>query len=130
VKHVLFVLFAACGGGGGFPDGHMPDTADPGTFALSWTLTDMNANPLTCAAASATLVNVSVVDSATSAQYGGSFDCTLGTTVIGPLFTASYDITFEVLGAAGKIATAPEQTGVVTPDQTTQLDPIVFVIPS
>jgi len=130
VKALALTLLAACGGSGGFPDAPPPPSNVPGTFAVAWSLVDGNNQPITCAQANATSVNVGAVDEATSARFPSSFNCTLGDAASGALAAAIYDMDFSLLGGTSIIATAPAQLGVsIGANQTTQLTPIVFVVP-
>jgi hypothetical protein len=128
---LLPVLLCACGSGGGFPDAmKAPPPPDPGTFAMSWTLANGSGAPTTCAAASASTVNVSIVDEATAAQFSSTFDCGLAAAVSGSLPVGTYDLDFALDGVT-LITTAPEQTAVViASDQTTNLAPVAFVVPA
>ena len=98
-------------------------------FSFSWTLTTASQQPETCAQANATTLRLSFADVSTGATYGGTFDCTLGLAVTGALFSATYDIGFELDGPNGMIAIAPRQTATITTNKTTQLQPVVFVTP-
>ena len=122
-------IVAACGDRGGFPDAPESPPKDPGSFRLSWILTTSSQQVLTCAQASATTVRVSIVDTVSSERASASFDCPLGIAVSGALFPSTYDLSFELLGAAGTITTAPPQTTMVLPNQTTQLGLVVFLVP-
>jgi len=74
-------------------------------------------------------VRVNIADAVSGEHASASFDCLLGTAVSGALFPATYDLSFELLGVAGTITTAPPQTAMVLPSQTTQLGLVVFVVP-
>ena len=84
---------------------------------------------ITCAQASATIVRVNIADAASGEHASASFACSLGTAVSGALFPSTYNLSFELLGAAGTITTAPPQTAMVLPNQTTQLGLAVFLVP-
>jgi len=130
VKWALLCLcfVAACGEGGGFADAAEPLPNNPGSFRISWLLTTPAQQALTCAQANATTVLVHIVDAATGERSNVSFTCSLGLAISGALFAATYHLTFELVGAAGTIATAPPQTIVVLPNQTTQIGVVVFFV--
>ena len=128
VKWALLCLcfVAACGDSGGFADAAEPPPNDPGSFRISWLITTPAQQAQTCAQANATTVLVHIVDAASGERSNASFSCSLGQAVSGALFPATYDLSFELVGAAGTIATAPPQTIVVLPKETTQIGVVVF----
>ncbi|MEO6776820.1 MAG: hypothetical protein ABI467_28040 [Kofleriaceae bacterium] len=126
----VVAVLAGCGSGGGFPIDAVPVSHAPGMFALAWSLDAANAQPETCAQASATTVTVSIVDEASGAQFSAVFACGLATAVTGALFPATYDLAFSLVGATGVVATAPAQRGLtIVAMQTTSVPAIQFVTP-
>jgi hypothetical protein len=126
----LALAIVACGGGGGFPDApvKMPPQ-DPGTVTLSWSLDDSMGSAVSCGSAGATGVVVNIVQEGTAEQFGQTFACSLGLAVSGSLPTATYDVDFSLIDGSTVLATGSAQTGiVVTPDNTTDLGNIVFVV--
>jgi len=126
---LILISLCACGDGGGFPDAAPAPPTGSGMFSLAWTLTTASQQAETCAQANATTVRLSFADASTGAAYGGTFDCSLGLAVTGALFSATYNIGFELDGANGMIAAAAHQTATIATNKTTQLQPIVFVTP-
>jgi hypothetical protein len=140
---LTFAYALGCGSGAGFPDAapKMDASNTPGSLSFTWTLgpdtgsdggsgsgsgTD---NDVTCASLGATTVQIGIVDANMSA-FGQSFTCSFGAAVSGALFPSTYSLTFQLLGSAGLIATAPPQTGIVlTSNNTTVVPNIVFDVP-
>lgn len=91
-------------------------------------LTTSNQQVLTCAQAGATTVRVNIADRTSGEHASAPFACTLGTAVSGALFPSTYDLGFDLLGAAGTITSAPPQAAVIRADDTTQLDLVVFSV--
>jgi hypothetical protein len=120
----------SCGSGGGFPDSGAPPPVDPGTFAISWVLTDTSGQPISCTDAGATTVHVGITQASNGEQFSTSFECGLGAAVSGELFVASYDLDFTLLDATATITTAPGQTATIQSDRAVSIGPITFVVPS
>jgi hypothetical protein len=123
-------LGTGCGDGGGFPDARAIDTPPPaGTISLAWSLTDSGGAPITCdrvggIAVTAVLRNLGVDGGSTQV-----FTCNTGMGTSQGVAPGTYDITFELTGTTGQLATAPAQHNiVVTSGQDTALTPIVFAV--
>lgn len=123
------LAMVACGDGGGFPDAYKPPPVESGTFSLRWQLQDGSGQSETCARAGATSVHVGITQQATRAEYSGMFACDLGAGNSGELFTGTYDLTFDLLGAAGVITSAPAGQVVVTAQMPVTVPTISFVLP-
>jgi hypothetical protein len=119
----------ACGDGGGFPDAFKPAPIESGTFSLRWQLQDGSGQSETCARAGATSVQVGITKQTTRAEFSATFACELGAGNSGELFTGTYDLTFELLGAAGVILSAPPGQVVVTAQMPATVPTISFVLP-
>lgn len=124
-----FLLVAACGGGGGFPDAPVPDAAETGTFSLAWSVVDQDNAPLPCGRIAAQSMTVLAHD---KQGFGGSsqgFTCKDGAGTSGQVPIGLYDIDFELSGTFGLLAQAPSQMSVaIHSNQDTQLDPVTFQV--
>jgi hypothetical protein len=121
---LLALLFAACDSEAGFPDGRPTDAAPvPGTFSLSWTVTDTtDATSVTCDDANAQTVAISVREQGASSGQVEIFNCASGSATSRPYPPGTYVLGFELRGSAGVVSTAPQQNGVVV--MSTQDTPI------
>ena len=132
---LAFAYALGCNSGAGFPDAppKMDASNTPGTFTFSWTLAGSDTgsgSDVTCDSVGATTVQVGIVDANTMSSFGQTFDCGLGVGASGALFPSTYNLTFELLGSAGVIATAPPQSGaVIMPNGATAVPDIVFDVP-
>lgn len=127
----LLTTLVACGGGGGFPDAaEQSDAAPQGTFSLEWSLERMSdGSSIGCDPIGAVTVTTLLRNRAVQGGFTEVFTCGtgMGTTPLIPVGT--YDIGFELTGAGGVIATAPEQMGIVIEqNQNTPLMPVTFTV--
>lgn len=119
-----------CGDTGGFPDAMLPEGVPAGgTFSLAWTLVDAGGAPLTCDRVGGVTVTTLLRNRGVQGGTTEVFTCPTmnGTT---PAITPGiYDIRFELTGATGLIATAPEQMGIVVESgKNTAIEPVVFEV--
>jgi hypothetical protein len=120
-----------CGGGGGFPvDAEPPPPPAKAKFALSWSGTDPNAQTITCDQVGGTFVTVTLRNRAVQGGETESFSCAsmMATSLLS--FTPGvYDLTFELSGAGGSLATATPAMGIeLKSGETATLDPITFQV--
>jgi hypothetical protein len=128
---VVFVVAAACGDSGGFPDAYVPPVPpDPGTIDAAWSIVDGTGSATTCANVSATHVNVTITEESTHDAYGQPFLCGNLGGLSGPLPPGTYDLDYSLTDGSGAVlATAPSQTGVVVQsDMTATATPVVFTV--
>jgi len=126
---VAATLVAGCDSQAGFPDARIPDAAPvPGTFSLSWTLTDTSDSlPISCDDANAQSISITVREADASSGQTEVFNCSSGSATSRPYPPGTYVLGFELRGSAGQIATAPSQNGiVVTSSQDTPIGAIDF----
>jgi hypothetical protein len=136
---VLFRLFiwvglvglVGCGGcgGSGFPTDAPGDSAAPGTVTLAWSLTDLNGQPIPCDQVGAKTVSLQLRNRETLSGIAESFSCPNSPSTSQPLPPGTYDISFELRGVNGTLATASSQSGVmVASGQDTPLTSIAFMV--
>jgi hypothetical protein len=120
----------ACGSGGGFPDAKIDGPPLPGgSFSIAWSLEDMAAAPLTCGEVGGITVTLLLRNLEVMGGTTEVLSCNTGMGKTGPVVPGTYDVGFELSGAAGLIATAPLQQGLeVVSEQDTPLTPIKFRI--
>lgn len=131
---VVVALTAGCGGGGGFPDARVKDDAPPppGTFKLSWTLTDSADAPIPCDR----VQGITVVATMRSTDIVGGmtqvFTCQAGMGESQAVAPGNYTIDFELDGGTGAgmtLATFPRMDNVkITSGGSVSLPPIVFKV--
>jgi len=123
--------FAGCGGcsSGGFPpDARGPDAAPMGSVTLAWSLSDLNGQPIQCDQVGANTVALQIRNHTTLAGVAASFSCnnSPSTQALDP---GTYDISFELHGSGGTLATASIQNNVtVVSGQDTRLAPVTFAV--
>jgi hypothetical protein len=126
------LVAAGCDSESGFPDARIPDASPtPGTFSLSWTVTDTNdASAITSDEANATNVTVTVRREGAGTATPESFNCNNGMATSPPYLPGDdYVLGFELRGPTGAIATAPTQTGIViTSGQDTPIGGVDFAV--
>lgn len=121
---------SACGGGGGFPDAQVHDTAPPkAAFSVTWSVTDAQGAALPCDQIGAQTVTVLAHNRAYDGGFPEVFSCATGSGTSEALPAGIYDLQFELVGPGGMLATAPQQVGVVIPaGTTTPLMPLTFSV--
>jgi hypothetical protein len=126
----LILALAACGGGGGFPGDAGPDAAPPGgRFTLAWTVSDTNSQAITCGQVGAQVVTIALRNREVQGASTEAFTCSTATGTSSPIAPGTYDMTFELNGLAGLIATAPAQNGIVIrSNETIALEPLAFAV--
>ena len=126
----LAALGAACGSGGGFPDARAIDAAPPlGTFSLAWTVTDTNGVAIRCDQVGAQAVTVIVHNRAVDGANTQVFGCSSKNGTSQGLAPGTYDMDFELDGAATMLGTSPTQHGIViTSSENIALTPISFAV--
>ena len=123
-------LFAACGGGGGFPDAKPIDTPPPtATFSLAWTVNDTSNMPVACDKIGAVSVTVLAHNRAFDGGTTEVFTCATGSGTSQALPPGTYDFDFQLTSIGATLTTAPGQHGVVlTSGQNTPLMPLTFSV--
>ena len=127
---VAALVSGACGGGGGFPDAPPIDHPPPGgRFSATWTVTDTSGNPVACDQISAQSVTASIHNHDVEGGETQVFVCGTGMGTSQDVLPGVYDMTFELGGTFGTIATAPPQDGIVIESgQTTPIAPLAFMV--
>ncbi|HEU0031570.1 MAG TPA: hypothetical protein VFQ53_13115 [Kofleriaceae bacterium] len=126
----LAALVGSCGGGGGFPVDAAPDSPPPGgRLSLAWSLTDTAAQPITCGQVGGQVVTLILHNRAIQGASTEVFGCTTGSGDTLPVLPGTYDVSFELNGMVGLLATAPPQMAIVVEsNKTTALAPVTFAV--
>ncbi|HEY5926252.1 MAG TPA: hypothetical protein VIV11_31420 [Kofleriaceae bacterium] len=126
----LYLVFAACGGGGGFPDAGPGDGAGPtGTFSVSWTVNDQNNLPLSCDRIAAQAMTVLTHNFAFEGGATQVFTCATGMGMSQGLEPGRYEMDFELSGTFGSLARAAKQAPVdIKPSANVELMPVAFQV--
>jgi hypothetical protein len=123
--------FAGCGGcsSGGFPpDAAGADAAAMGSVTLAWSLSDLDGQPIQCDQVGANTVALQIRNRSTLTGVAASFSCKNSPSTQA-LAAGSYDISFELNGVGGTLATAPGQnTVMVFSGEDTPLTPVTFMV--
>lgn len=124
----LLGLWAACGGGGGFPDARPIDVPPPnGTFTLAWSVSDTAGQPITCDQVGGQTVTVLAHNRAYEGGEPEPFVCSSLMGQSPGLAPGTYDFEFELDASSGILATAPGQYGIeIASNQSVQLAPLAF----
>jgi hypothetical protein len=118
----------SCHGGGFQPDASV-DAPAPGTITLSWSLTDLNGQPIQCDQVGAQTVALQLKNRDKLSSVAESFACQNSPSTSGPIEPGHYDISFELHGINGTLATAASQSNVtIRPGQDTPLAPVTFMV--
>ena len=91
-------------------------------------MSDQNAQPIPCDEVGATTVSLQLRNHATLTGVAESFSCQNSPSTSQPLPPGIYDISFELHGVNGTLATAPSQTVTVSSGQDTPLRSIAFMV--
>jgi hypothetical protein len=130
VRALVLVAAVGCGGGGGFPDAREIDGPPPGgTFTAAWAVTNTNGQAITCDEIGA--ISVTAVLRNRAVQGGSTEVFTCGTQMgTSPAVAPGlYDISFELTGTSGLLATIPAQQAVViTSGGDVRLAPLTFAV--
>lgn len=127
----LFVLLVACGGGGGFPDApEREDTTGPtGTFSVTWNVMDQNGQWLACDRIDGQVMTVLAHNLAVEGGVPETFGCSTGTGTSSPLIPGTYEMSFELTGTGGTLATGVKQTPVeIRANENTALEEVTFQV--
>ncbi len=127
----LYLLLAACGGGGGFPDAReAEDTTGPtGTFSLTWSVMDQNGNWLSCDRIAGQVMTVLAHNLAYEGGSPEAFGCSTGMGMSQRLIPGTYEMNFDLSGTYGTLAQGPKQAPVqIVADQNTELEEVVFQV--
>lgn len=126
----LYLLLAACGGGGGFPDAPSPDDPGPtGNFMVTWSVIDQNNEPLPCERIAAQTVTTLAHNLAYEGGTPEAFSCSTGMGTSQALVPGTYEMDFELYGVSGLLAKGEKQVPVtIAGNQTTTLDPVTFQV--
>lgn len=122
---------SGCGGcsSGGFPTDAGVDAAVPGTVTLAWSVTDLNGQPIPCDQVGAKTVALQLRNREKLSGVADSFSCQNSPSTSQPIEPGPYDISFELHGDQGTLATAPSQSAVmIGSGQDTPLPPIAFAV--
>jgi hypothetical protein len=128
----LWLVFglAACGSGGGFPDGRAIDVAPPGgTFTLDWAVTDAGNQNITCDQIGAQSVTVLAHNRAVQGGSTQVFTCSTGMGTSQAMPPGTYDFDFELDATTGVLATAPAQHTIdIASNANVRLTPLAFTV--
>lgn len=118
-----------CGDDGGFPDaGVTPGTAT-GNVALTWSLTNLAGQPITCAQIGGTTVSMTLHSLDKIYGFADSFSCGNSPSTSAQADVGRYRVAAVLQGTNLVSVAGPEQTDVeVTANQTTQLTPVTFQV--
>lgn len=129
MRGALFVLLAACGGGGGFPDAPAKDAPEVGTFSATWSVIDQNSQPLPCDRIGGQTMTVLVHNKAFDGGSTQIFTCSTGMGTSQAILAGTYKFDFELGGTVGLLAKSAAQDNVDIPaNTTTPLSPLVFQV--
>lgn len=133
MRGALFVLLAACGGGGGFPDAPPIDGPALGAFSATWSVVDQNSQPLSCERIGGQTMTVLVHNKAFDGGSTQIFTCSTGMGTSQAILAGTYKFDFELGGTVGGTVTvfgkSPIQDNVYIPaNQTVELAPLVFQV--
>lgn len=119
-----------CGDDGGFPrDAAMQDSTAHGTVSLSWSIQDLNGQPVQCDQVGASTVSLALRARGDATGAAESFTCGNSPSTSKALEPGVYDVSFELHAGSVTLAVAPDQNGVVIVDgMNTPLAPITFVV--
>jgi hypothetical protein len=130
----LIGLAGSAGNGGCTPGGFPPDVQGPdaavmGMVSLAWTLRDPSDQPIECDAVGANTVVLQLRNRAKLSGVAESLSCKSSPSTSQLIEPGLYDISFELHGQSGTLATAPDQNAVmVGAGQDTPLAPVGFVV--
>lgn len=124
------MLFAACGGGGGFPDAPPAEGPPPtGTFSLTWSVVDQDSQPIACDRIGASAMTVLAHNLAYDGGETQIFSCATATGSSQPMVPGTYEMGFELASSLGVLATGAKQTPVeILPNENTELSPVTFQV--
>jgi hypothetical protein len=128
---VLAIAAAGCDSEAGFPDARIPDaTPVPGTFSLSWVVTDPGTGAsVSCDDANATSVSITVREVDAGSGEVESFNCNGGAATSRPFPPGTYVLQFALRGPGGEVATAPQRDDIViTSAQDTPIGEITYEV--
>ena len=127
---LLCLVFAGCGGGGGFPDAPPADSPPPtGTFSLVWSVIDQNSQPLSCERIAGQAMTVVAHNLAYASGETQPFTCGTGAGTSQGVVPGTYEFDFELSGTFGLLARGTKQTPIVIPANTnTELAPVTFQV--
>jgi hypothetical protein len=127
---VLYLALAACGGGGGFPDGRPADSPGPtGTFSVTWTVSDQNNQPISCDRIAAQTMTVLTHNLAIEGGLTEPFSCSTGMGKSQGLAPGNYEMDFELAGTFGVVARGAKQAPVrIDANSNVELAPVTFQV--
>lgn len=114
----------------GYPDSRPPDaTPLPGSLSLTWTI-ESGGVPATCADVGGISLRLGIREIDSPLGTAEAFGCESGAGTAPEVTPGTYQLTFDLIGAGGTVASAPTQTNVVVePSTTTDLGNIVLATP-
>ncbi|HEY5949111.1 MAG TPA: hypothetical protein VIV40_26645 [Kofleriaceae bacterium] len=126
----LYVLLAACGGGGGFPDGRPADSSGPtGTFSVTWAVNDQNSQPISCDRIAAQAMTVLAHNLAFEGGSTQIFGCSTGTGMSQGMQPGTYEMSFELSGTFGSLAMGAKQSPIqIAANSNVALAPVSFQV--
>lgn len=126
----LYLLLAACGGGGGFPDAPLADQPGPtGKFSVSWSVVDQNNDPIACDRIGAQTVTTAAHNLAYEGGTPETFSCSTGMGTSQGLIPGTYEMDFQLYGIVGELARGEKQRPVsIDGNETTTLEPVTFQV--
>ncbi|HUH03624.1 MAG TPA: hypothetical protein VML75_16625 [Kofleriaceae bacterium] len=119
-----------CGGGSDNADAGSTDApVTRGTMSLSWSITDLDGNPLACADVAALSISLQMTRQGSAAGVVDPYTCAAGAATSRELDPGTYDVVVMAAAQAGNLTTPIVLEPVeVVAGQNTVLDPIVFRI--
>ena len=127
---VAAATLIGCDGGGGFPDAPQDPPERGGTFTLAWTVTDSanNNQLISCDRVGAQNVTVELRSHQTANAFHDSFGCSGGKSTSGIIPAGTYDLTIELTGIFGTLATVEQVNIAIAESQDTALEPVLFAV--
>lgn len=126
---LVIALASGCGGGNSTPDAGPADAAvKNGTMSLTWRITDMSDNALTCDDVAAGSVTITAQPTAGGFAVSAPFTCSDGTgsAEVAP---GTYDVTVRLTSTLGTLASSAVMSGVeVVANQDVALGEQVFAV--
>ncbi len=127
---LVIALATGCGGGGNTPDAGTADAAvKNGTMSLTWRITDMGGNDLTCDDVAAGSVTITAQPTAGGFAVSAPFTCGDGSGTATGITPGTYDVTVRLSSTLGTLATSAVMSGVeVVTNQDVALGEQVFAV--
>lgn len=123
-------MMVGCGDGSGNPDaGAIDAPVTRGTMSLSWSLTDLDDNPLACEDVAALSISLQRTRQGSSTGAVDPFTCAAGSGTSAELDPGTYDVVVMVSALAGTLSEPQVLAPVeVVAGQNATIDPVVFQV--